>query len=217
MYAVRLKVVMHRRGRRRRRQRRRRRRVLRRLPTVAIALEGVLVTGDAEVVAPENVALAINIGLLRLPDARLRLPGPADRRRQGAPHRRRPRAIGALRRQLQELRTSGLDVLAVKAEVDRIAAEFAAVLDGEVVPIGARSEAAAGGSPAPESADAVSPSATPTATPDAGGGPTASPATASPTTTSSASASPSTPSPDAGDVRPGSTASPSPSPVGSTG
>lgn len=104
--------------------------------TVAIALEGVIVTGDADVIAPENVALAVNSGCsgcetlayayqkLQTVDGKVRLTGSGRK------------TIASLRQQLNRLRTSGLGIEQVKAEVDRIAGEFAAVLDSEVVPIG---------------------------------------------------------------------------------
>ncbi|MEX2291945.1 MAG: hypothetical protein WD794_16660 [Mycobacteriales bacterium] len=104
--------------------------------TVAIALEGVIVTGDAEVIAPVNLALAVNSDCsncqtlayayqnLQTVDGKVRLTG-AGRR-----------GIASLRQQLNTLRNSGLDILQVKAEVDRIAGEFAGILDTEVVPIG---------------------------------------------------------------------------------
>jgi putative peptide zinc metalloprotease protein len=135
--------------------------------TVAIALEGVVVTGDAEVVAPQNIALAINSGCsgcqtlayayqdLQTVDGKVRLTG-AGRR-----------TIAGLRAELNGLRRSGLDVAAVKAEVDRIARAFAAVLDDELVPIGPATGApagqdapTAGGAPEPASgaADGASPS-----------------------------------------------------------
>lgn len=165
--------------------------------TVAIALEGVIVTGDAEVIAPENIALAINSGCsgcqtlayayqnLQTVDGKVRLTG-AGRA-----------TIGALRRQLNALRNSGLGIEQVKAEVDRIAGEFAAVLSSEVVPIG---------EPAPD-AEAPTAGATrkasrePTATP--------SPDAASP---SPAATSPS-PSP-AAELTESPTPGPSPTPTG---
>lgn len=115
--------------------------------TVAIALEGVIISGDAEVIAPENIALAINSGCtncqtlayayqnVQTVDGRVRMTG-AGRKR-----------VAELRRQLHDLRTSGLDVLAVRAEVNRIAGEFAEVLRTEVVPVGERKGPA---SPAPD-------------------------------------------------------------------
>jgi putative peptide zinc metalloprotease protein len=163
--------------------------------TVAIALEGVIVTGDAEVVAPQNIALAINSGCtncstlayayqrLQTVDGRVRLTG-AGRR-----------GIAELRRQLNGLRTSGLDIEAVRAEADRIAGEFAAILDTEVVPL------------ARPNATSASPSAgDDPATQDATGAPSAAPvAVPSP----SAPADPATPTPTPSATQTG-TASPSP-------
>lgn len=104
--------------------------------TVAIALEGVIVTGDAEVIAPENVALAINSECsncqtlayayqnLQTVDGKVRMTGEGRRK------------VGELRRQLNALRTSGFDIVQVKEEVDRIAGEFAEVLNTQIVSIG---------------------------------------------------------------------------------
>lgn len=133
--------------------------------TVAVALEGVLVTGDAEVVAPVNLALAVNTECsncqtlayayqhLQTFDGRVRLTG------QGR------RTIAQLRRELSSLRTSGLDVLAVKAEVDRIAGEFAAVLRDEVVPVGGPPSPATPTAGPDQVTPAVSPTAEPTTSP----------------------------------------------------
>jgi putative peptide zinc metalloprotease protein len=160
--------------------------------TVAIALEGVLVTGDAEVVAPQNIALAINSECtscstlayayqrLQTVDGKVRLTG-AGRR-----------GIAELRRQLQGLRTSGLDIEAVRAEADRIAGEFAAILDSEVVPLArgntASASPSAGDDPATQSTTG-DPSAAPAPVPSPSE--PADPATPAPTATPSGSASPS--------------------------
>ncbi len=154
--------------------------------TVAIALEGVVITGDAEVIAPENVALAINSGCtncqtlayayqnVQTTDGKVRLTG-AGRKQ-----------IADLRKQLNQLRTSGLDLAAVRAEVNRIAGEFASVLRTELV---AKGKPQASPSPSVEGGSPVA-----TASPSADSGRTASPAAAGPSagTTPSASAQPTT-------------------------
>lgn len=172
--------------------------------TVAIALEGVIVTGDAEVIAPVNIALAINSGCsgcqtlayayqnLQTVDGKVRLTGAG---REG---------IARLRQQLNTLRTSGLDLPAVKAEVDRIAAEFAAILRSEVVPIGRPAGAA---TPRP---DAVP-------TPGRDGRPAGSLASSDPQPASQAPA-PASPSPSPASTEPAGSAEPAasaePTPTG---
>ena len=133
--------------------------------TVAIALEGVIVTGDAEVVAPENIALAINSGCsgcqtlayayqnLQTVDGKVRLTGEGRR------------AVALLRQQLNGLRRSGLDLLSVKQEVDRIAAEFAAVLTDEVVPLAPTTAARPTEDAATVQTSSPAPSAEPTTDP----------------------------------------------------
>lgn len=135
--------------------------------TVAIAIEGVLVTGDVEVVEPVNVALALNTDCTTCQtlaaayqtvigtDGRVRITGEGRRR------------IADLRGQLHDLRKSGLPLDQIAAEVDRIAAEFTAVLRTEVVPIGGaapQSSATAGPQPG-ASTGTADPSASPTASP----------------------------------------------------
>lgn len=164
--------------------------------TVAIALEGVIVTGDAEVIAPVNLALAVNSGCsncqtlayayqnLQTVDGKVRLTG-AGRR-----------GIASLRQQLNTLRTSGLDILQVKAEVDRIAGEFAGILDTEVVLIGRGAGAA---SPHPTDGQSTPQPATEPA-PQEAGSPSPEPAPASP-------------SAEAGSASPSGPASPGPEPT----
>lgn len=103
--------------------------------TVAIALEGVLATGSPSSVTVTNLALALNEECsscrtlayayqhLQTTDGRVRITGAG---RHG---------IALLRQQLNALRTSGLDIDAVKAEVDRIVREFARILETEVLPL----------------------------------------------------------------------------------
>jgi hypothetical protein len=104
--------------------------------TVAIALEGVLISGNATVIAPVNLALALNEGCsgcetlayayqsVRSFDGRVRLTGEGRR------------GIAMLRQQLNGLRTAGLDLQQLRAEADRIAGDFAALLASEVLPVG---------------------------------------------------------------------------------
>ena len=160
--------------------------------TVAIALEGVLVWGEPETVVPVNLALAYNTECdncqtlaaayqyVTSVDSRVRITG--DGRR----------TIASLRQELNTLRNSGLDIIAVAAEVDRIAAEFYQVLKTEVVPIGKPqgSFPAPGATPSayPEETASAASAATPTDQPST-------PAPSSPTETEDATTT--TPPPDA--------------------
>lgn len=104
--------------------------------TVSIALEGVLVAGDPAVLQPDNIAQALNVGCTNCDtlakaaqiivgnDTRVRITG-AGRRE-----------IASVRSELQQLRTSGLDILTIKQRVDEYAGRLLAVLQNEVLPIG---------------------------------------------------------------------------------
>lgn len=172
--------------------------------TVAIALEGVVVTGDAEVVAPVNIALAINSGCsgcqtlayayqnLQTVDGKVYMTGEGRRK------------VAELRRQLNALRTSGLDILAVKAEVDRITQEFAQILNTTIVPIGR--PAGAGPTAGPRATAGASPGS-------AGADSSPAPAAASPAPSSAepetASPAPSSAEPSGAGTSPTATAEPS--------
>lgn len=174
--------------------------------TVALALEGVVVWGEPETVVPVNLALAMNTECdncqtlaaayqyVTSADGRVRITGEGRR------------TIAMLRKQLSGLRTSGLSVVEVKAEADRIAAEFYRVLQEEVVPIGKP----AGTFPAPGATPTEFAQDTPgdaAGTVDDGGAP----AEGDATTTASTPPSP-TPSETASSTSP----TPSPSPTSST-
>jgi putative peptide zinc metalloprotease protein len=104
--------------------------------TVAIALEGVLVIGNPDTFDPTNLALAINSECTNCQtlasayqsvvqyDNRVRITG-AGRRE-----------IADIRQDLNSLRNSGLDILAIQKRVDEDAGRFLAVLRNEVVPVG---------------------------------------------------------------------------------
>ena len=135
---------------------------------MAIALEGVLVIGEPSTFDPTNLALAINSGCTKCQtlasayqhivqnDTRVRISG-AGRRE-----------IAAIRAELQSLRTSGLDVLTIKARVDDAAARFIRVLENEVYPIGrpagASTTTTAPGSTASSTTTTVAPATTSTPT-----------------------------------------------------
>lgn len=143
--------------------------------TVAIAIEGVVVWGEPETVVPVNLALALNTECdncqtlaaayqyVTAEDSRVRITGEGRR------------TIAALRQQLNTLRTSGLGILEVAAEVDRIAGEFYTVLRDEVVPIGR------------PQGDFPAPGATPTPFPEDASAAQASPGTTATETAGSAS------------------------------
>jgi putative peptide zinc metalloprotease protein len=110
--------------------------------TVAIALEGVLVAGDPTTFDPANVALAINSDCTNCQtlatayqdvvqnDTRVRITG-AGRKE-----------IADIRQDLDSLRKSGLDIVAIQKRVNDDAGRFLAVLRNDVVPIGPGAKAA---------------------------------------------------------------------------
>lgn len=105
--------------------------------TVAIALQVVLIFSDPDVVTPENLALAMNIGcslcdtLASAYQLVLTTGGPVRLTADGN------RRIAEIRRQLLELRDSGLSGPALQQEVDRLSDELAAVIATQLVPAGA--------------------------------------------------------------------------------
>lgn len=104
--------------------------------TVAISLEGVLVAGSPTTFDPTNVALAINTDCSNCQtlatayqdvvqnDTRVRITG-AGRQE-----------IASIRRDLESLRNSGLDIFAIQQQVNTDAGRFLTVLQNDVVPIG---------------------------------------------------------------------------------
>jgi hypothetical protein len=106
----------------------------------------VLVVGSPTNYEPTNIALAINSECSNCQtlaaayqkvtqyDTRVRISG-AGRRE-----------IAAIRAELEQLRTSGLDVFTIQQRVDELAGRFAKVLDSEVYPIGPPPQAATGSS-----------------------------------------------------------------------
>jgi putative peptide zinc metalloprotease protein len=104
--------------------------------TVAIALEGVLVAGNPDTFDPTNVALAINADCSNCQtlatayqdvvqnDTRVRITG-AGRQE-----------IASIRKDLESLRNSGLDIVAMQQRVNDDAGRFLAVLRNDVVPVG---------------------------------------------------------------------------------
>jgi putative peptide zinc metalloprotease protein len=144
--------------------------------TVAIAIEGVLVTGDAEVVEPVNVALALNEGCENcqtLAEAYQSVIGTGGRVRITGEGRR---TIADLRHQLEALRRSGLSLEQIAAEVDRIAGEFTQVLRTQIVPIGPQPvDASASPAASPSSEPSTQPTAEPSTEPTVSQTPSATP------------------------------------------
>jgi putative peptide zinc metalloprotease protein len=139
--------------------------------TVAIAFEGVLIAGDAEVVEPTNLALAYNVncsGCTTLADAYQRVVQTSTRVRITGEGRRE---IAAVRKELNLLRTSDLTYDEIVAKVALLEQRFAAVLTDELVPVGTATD------PAPADAADVSDSP-PTAAPSETAAATESPAAA---------------------------------------
>ena len=104
--------------------------------TVAIALEGVLVVGDPSTFDPTNIALAINSGCNNcqtLAAAYQDIVQNGTRVRISGEGRRE---IAAIRKDLESLRNSGLDIFAIQQRVDDDAGRFLAVLKNDVYPIG---------------------------------------------------------------------------------
>lgn len=117
--------------------------------TVALAFQVVLVEGDADVVVPENRALALNVECTQCltyasatqivlgVDGRVRLTGEGQRR------------LAMMRRDLKELERTidTIDPNALLAEVARLEQELLAILDTELVPVGPPAPDEGDGSP----------------------------------------------------------------------
>jgi putative peptide zinc metalloprotease protein len=106
--------------------------------TVAIAMQVVLIFSDPEVVAPENLALAMNIEcslcdtlasayqLVLTTDGVVRLTGEGHRR------------IAEIRRKLLQLRHSDLSGAELQAQIDAVYDELAEVIATELEPVPAK-------------------------------------------------------------------------------
>ena len=171
--------------------------------TVAIAFEGVLIAGDAEVVDPTNLALAYNVncsGCTTVAEAYQKVVQISTRVRITGNGRRE---IAAIRQELHALRTSDASYDEIVARVAALEQRFAAVLTDEVVPVGDTKE------PAPADAADVSDTA-PSASPSETAAPPQSPAAAPSATASEQPAEP--PSPSATDPAPAESPSSEPTP-----
>lgn len=178
--------------------------------TVAIAFEGILVTGSPSTFDPTNLALAYNVnctGCTTVAEAYQEVVQSSTRVRITGAGRRE---IAAIRRELDALKKQDLTYDEIAARVEALEDRFAAVLHNDVVPVGhdhTRPSAdavdvsdagpAAGATTAPASSASpdASGSADPvaTSTPSDGASPTDSPSetpTSSPTADPAQSASP---------------------------
>ncbi|HEX3622182.1 MAG TPA: hypothetical protein VHT97_07700 [Acidimicrobiales bacterium] len=164
--------------------------------TVAIALEGVLVAGDPTTFDPTNVALALNSDCTNCQtlasayqdvvqnDTRVRITG-AGRKE-----------IADIRQDLDSLKKSGLDIVAIQQRVNTDAGRFLAVLQNDVVPIGKGAKATTASSSTTTSVDpAPAGSAPSTTVPTSSTTVPAETATTTPVTTPSTTTSSTTPAP----------------------
>lgn len=103
--------------------------------TVAVAFQIVLVMGDADVVSPDNVAVAINDQCQTcstLASAYQFVVGTGEPVTFSAEGRRR---LAQVKRELQKLRQSDLSIEEIQAELDAIAEEVRDILATELVPL----------------------------------------------------------------------------------
>jgi putative peptide zinc metalloprotease protein len=166
--------------------------------TVAIAIQVVLVMGDADVVSPENLALAINDNCTAcetLASAYQFVLGTGGVVRLTKEGRKR---IQAIRKALRELRHGGLSILEIQARVDELYGEVKEVFRTELEYVGPdeiRGEEESGGDDGQPSGSAPADTqATPGASgaPGAADGGTATPeATSTPSPTATPTATPS--------------------------
>lgn len=161
--------------------------------TIAISLQAVLVFSDPSVVTPENLALAMNIDCTScdtLASAYQWVLGSGGVVRFTPEGQRR---VAEIRAELQRLRTAGLSIQEVQAQVDALAEELEEVLTTELELVGPveraatptptasetassgespSAEATASASPSQEPSQQPSPSESATATPDGEASPT---------------------------------------------
>lgn len=142
--------------------------------TIALAIQVVLISGyDSSVVAPENLAIAINENcnlcdtlasayqFVLTAEGNLRFTAEGNQ------------ALAAIRRALLDLRDSGLTGAEIQAKLDALMDELAQVLENELVVAGPP----ATGSPAPTTSQTAPPTTSPTTTssPEPSESPTAEP------------------------------------------
>lgn len=172
--------------------------------SVAVSFQVVLVTGDAEVVEPENVAVAVNEEcsscdtLASAYQFVLSTDGPVRFTAEGN------RQLADMRRRLRELSRSDLGIEELDAEFDAIAADLREVLAEELVQAGGRGRLEDDREVDEDSSEGPTPSPSPSSSPDPVDSPdpvaqpsvsdqpttTADPASADPTVEATAAASP---------------------------
>jgi putative peptide zinc metalloprotease protein len=160
--------------------------------TVAIALEGVLVAGDPSTFDPTNIALALNTDCTNcqtLAAAYQEVVQNGTKVRISGEGRK---AIAEIRKDLESLRNSGLDIFAIRQRVNEDAGKLLAVLQNDVFPIGQGQKADAATSTPTAPSSTAPPSSAPPSTdaPATTAAPstTAPPATTVPPTTSTTAA-----------------------------
>jgi putative peptide zinc metalloprotease protein len=132
--------------------------------TVAIALEGVLVYGSPTTFDPTNIALAINTSCNNcqtLATAYQDVVQNGTRVRISGAGRQQ---IAAIRKDLESLRNSGLDILAIQQRVNDDAGKFLQVLQNDVLPIGPPAQAGRSSTSTTSSATASTSTTAPAAT-----------------------------------------------------
>ncbi len=174
--------------------------------TVAIAFEGVVVTGSPTDFEPTNLALAANVdcsGCTAFADAYQQVVQTSTRVRISADGRRE---LARIRKDLKDLKQDALTLDELRARVAADEQAFAQVLRTELVPVGHVTDPAPAGPDVSDSPGlAVAPAASASPTPGLSSGPaaadpgpssTASPPVASPSSSAPAtSTSPGSPSP----------------------
>jgi putative peptide zinc metalloprotease protein len=108
--------------------------------TVAIAIQAVLVVSEPSVVAPVNLALAVNqncTSCQTLASAYQFILGTGGRVRLTSEGRRR---IAEVRRQLRGLGDSGLSIYQIQSRTDELAADVSQVLRTELIAVGVPSD-----------------------------------------------------------------------------
>lgn len=114
--------------------------------TVALSIQIVLVTGDPEVVTPQNIAIAMNVDCTAcdtLASAYQWVLGTDEENVRFTPEGRH--AINEIRHALRELGKSDLPVAELQAKVDALMRRLGDVLRSELEPVGRPADSPGGG------------------------------------------------------------------------
>ena len=106
--------------------------------TIALSIQVILVLSNPDVVTPENLALAINVGCTScetLASAYQFVLGTGGHVRFTAEGRQR---LAALRKELLELIRSGLPIAELQAKLDQLMDELRDILKNDLVPVNAQ-------------------------------------------------------------------------------